>query len=148
MSHPIFTPSAVEQILTRIVQEKGEDYIYVDPTGRQAPNVRQCFYSTRSGQPSCGVGYVIHALVPEEKWREVVHDEWERGIPGSDEWERSIPASKDAFSLLTEDFGLDYEDEDDRRVISALERFQSLQDTGSPWGEALERFQSYVTGEE
>ena len=106
------TAEKARELLARAVAEKGEDYVYQPPEGRQ----RRCLY-VHPDSPGCIVGHVFHYLgvAPEVLAR------YEGSHAG-------LVASR-----LT---GVSPENP----VAIALTVAQDAQDAGEPWGRALQAF--------
>lgn len=101
-----------------IVADKGEDYVY-EPIRKGTHLTDGCFYHNE-GQPSCGVGHVLHRIgVPIEALK--LMDEG---------FETSIG---DQYSRLAQDHSITF----DIGAKSLMESFQDDQDNAISWGDAL-----------
>jgi hypothetical protein len=110
------TADAVTETLKRIVEEKGEDYIYQPFTGGQ------CYYADPvSGEPSCIVGHLLEEL-DSDGFRAVREREHFNG-------------TFDAIEAV-EEAGLDVPG----YVREALQIAQNTQDNCYSWGEAFDRY--------
>lgn len=116
----IMTDRAIADAIHKVVEEKGEDYIY---PGWGAT----CVYANKDGSPSCLVGHVIAALSPEDFERVVEYENYEIGVEGGGDTD-----IKSVVSAL--DLGIS------ERATQALREAQNAQDMGNKWGTALADF--------
>lgn len=109
------------ELLREVVAEEGEDFVY--KTGRGPVNAPNCMYAFQ-GKGDCGVGRVLVKL----------------GVPVKElEW---TYIREGAYSVGTADMILNALEEDEVLSVTPeatllLSNFQTLQDVGTPWGEAL-----------
>lgn len=115
-----FTDAEVAKALRETVEGR-EDYVY--DSGRI--NDGGCYYSMPNGSPSCLVGFVVAKLNPDA-FEKVV--EWEDGGDFGD--------VADMTNVTDGEFNISTE------VRRALQAAQEKQDSGAPWGEALDAFEA------
>lgn len=105
------------QLLEDAVDERGADYVY--------PHIGNCTY-TENGKPSCGVGLALYSAgVPITRLEAL-------------DTKGHIPSVYSIDRLLRD--VVDFQGD----AISVLGAFQSEQDYGAPWGEALQETRNYV----
>lgn len=117
----IITYEEVLERVTKVVDERGRDYVYDDHQG----DTEECRYFV-DGRPSCIVGHLIHGLGDEEFEREVREHELRSG---------SFPASM---------LNLQGEARFDEDALRFLQEAQRHQDRGLPWGRALDMAIDYM----
>lgn len=129
----VLKKDAVTEALRAAIAEKGEEYVY--PAWQEG-----CSYSTREGQPSCIVGWVVAALDPEvfKKVHEYEVDSGESTCVAN--LEKGTESSYEAEYY----FGLEFEDS---TLTEALQAAQDVQDTGGPWRVAQVAYDRVLAGE-
>jgi hypothetical protein len=119
------TPEAFVQAVRDVVAEKGREFVYDRPTRVNDGEPASCLYSPTDEYPhACLFGTALARLG--------------YSVPTRFEGEG-------IDTVLTELFGWTYTVRNDR-ILKAASRAQSLQDTGHPWGAALDRFESVIIG--
>lgn len=130
------TPRDVVEALRGAVEERGADYVYVNPQGQTAgvrddlDNLPSCFY-VHGTAPGCIAGTALVRLgVPLQNLLDF------EGSMASEAVEGTIP-------LIVEDFPTSYgakgyAAQDKINIVSRiLVAAQTVQDAGGTWGEAL-----------
>lgn len=139
--------------LEALVAEKGEDFRYKPKAGAA------CVYAETPDTPSCGVGYVVHALTPqylpilyamerEEPLDEFEGTDWSYDIPGGGVNAKALLIQGVNPVIRYNDGALDFEGESlipplndaDKGLAGAAEVFQELQDRGVRYGLCLEAY--------
>lgn len=109
----------VNMLANEAIKVKGEDYVYIDPSGNQAGphNMGGCWYVHGANDltPGCIVGHIIHAA----------------GVSLEDLREREMGASTLLESL--ENAAILKADKASRIYLIMVQRAQDL---GTPWGAA------------
>jgi hypothetical protein len=126
----------IQQYVTRLMEEavalKGEDYVYEQPTSNPDDILSPTCYYVWDNQPSCIVGHVLYAA----------------GVPLDDLHEHEGNAALMVAAALIPEWN-DGKDDSSRvgptRLVRALDKAQSAQDSGSTWGEALRAFKEELT---
>lgn len=123
------------EILEALVAERGDDFIYEAP-GADGDGNPGCAYAVEDEagnlSPSCGVGYVVHAVAPHLLPRLHRLDPGEHRYTGV----AAEPALRDYLPLNAEDgLGLVV----DSRALFLLKAFQFHQDARVPYRESLRR---------
>ena len=113
------TEESFVSALRAAVAEKGEDYVYTNPDGREAGDDGEatCHY-VHGDQPGCLVGNVLHRL----------------GVPLSVLELHEGGAAYEVMGRIRESGQLDF----DLGVRGAAEMAQNRQDAGYSWGYAME----------
>lgn len=135
----VLNTDAVTEVLTRLVAEKGEDYVYPPAVQSIYPT---CTYTTamEDGEyaPSCIVGHVIAELDPE-LFQELAKYELEEG------------SSLGVQELVHEGSpGYDFQEDnpqlivDDSTLAVALAMAQEIQDRGGTWANAVAAYQEVL----
>lgn len=124
------TRIAVVETLNALVEEFGADYMYEQP----AESGGLCVNTNIDGTPSCIVGHVIGRLSPDDlarlhakEWSEDWDREGDEATLYAGEW--AVNALQDVVPTLTIQ----------PDALAVLKVVQGLQDTGSPWGVAVEK---------
>lgn len=121
----------VIELLTEIVKEKGEDYVYTfTPPHGSTP---RCAYTTQEGKPSCLIGIMLGKVAPQIL--ELINKmEWNplRGPVGRVDSLHSIMRNREDWP---------FEDDD----IPALSAAQNAQDYGEPYGSVLRQIQPFYS---
>ena len=119
------TPEEFVQAVRDTVAEKGREFVYKRPSSADDPGPASCLYNPTDQYPhACLFGTALARLGVE--------------VPSRFEGEG-------IDTVLTELFGWEFTPENDQ-VLQAASRAQSLQDSGHPWGAALDRFESGLIG--
>lgn len=110
-------------LLNRAVEEKGADYVYPEEEKRNWKNIpggAVCSYYVSNGEarPSCIIGHVIEYLGLRDQFLP---------IQGQYEGKSGVSALNALGVRIT------------RRADVLLDTVQSEQDSGHPWGEAVEQ---------
>jgi hypothetical protein len=116
-----------KELLTEAVAEKGDDYVYTTPDGKQGTEEYQpvCLY-VHGDRPGCIVGHALHKA----------------GVTLAVlSYEERNDASGVLRSLRSADV-LDCED----GVSQLFQDVQSLQDRGVPWGQAVQQSLAELDG--
>lgn len=135
----VLKTDAVTEVLTRLVAEKGEDYVYPPAVQSKYPT---CTYSTATDDgefaPSCIVGHVI-AELDAELFRELAI------------YELRECSSMSVGELLREGSpDYDYHPDnpelvvDDSTLAVALTMAQEIQDRGGTWADAVAAYQDVL----
>lgn len=105
----------------QVVQERGADYIYINPDGESSADGADCRnWDCDADQPSCVVGWILYrAGVPKEEL-----------IRANDE---DVYVFKNYL-----------EDGDDGKTFVFLSHLQNCQDMGETWGDSLEKSRQIV----
>lgn len=122
----------VTQAIRQAVEEKGRDFIYEDYLGRSG-GLATCTYSDQAGAPSCIVGHVIRTLSPKEFTTLHVR-EWATDADEPSSW-----SADDALDMAHLDVP--------ERAELALVAAQKAQDSGYPWGSALDLYGAIVNSD-
>ena len=112
MTEENYTFDDVKRVLHELAAEK-PDYVYEKDRGET------CTYSTKDGKPSCIIGHVIYRLDPEV-------------------FQNLVELENDGEAIGIGDLPWAYQFRDFE--ITAMERAQTRQDTGEPWGYAVKAF--------
>jgi hypothetical protein len=107
-------------LLELAVEERGPDYVYEHPDGETGG----CFYFTRSGEPSCIVGWVLNRLGLKFEWGCATTTEDHGYIPN---------ATSVEFLIAKGHIDVDF------RTAVLLQVAQNLQDDDWYWGDAVQR---------
>lgn len=133
MSVPTLTTKTVMQAIDELIIERGPDYVYDQKAAGG------CFYSDENGAPGCFVGAIVAKLDPEAfkdlVVKEAPFDDGDGGVLGR------IPAGD--VSELVRSASINVESP---TLKQALERLQSIQDYGMPWGTARNAFHEALRG--
>jgi hypothetical protein len=121
----VITIEQVHEAMKKAVQEKGEDYTYVQYGG-------ECYYRhPDTKEKSCLIGHVLVEVGVES----TLIDALERFSIGA-----ILSEARPPFALpLREVF--------DKRTIYAMNVAQESQDQGSPWGDALADFEAAMSND-
>lgn len=113
-------------LLKRAVDEKGEDYVYVTPSGERAGNGASCLYF-HDEQPGCIVGHALH-YVGIKREDLIFEDKY-----GLNDLNVETGINEPHLVGLLRDCNVEFTDE----AHAILTRAQSEQDSGTPWGPVL-----------
>lgn len=130
------TKEKVQEILQEIVDKVGETYVYEQPTYKGYDEytddpvdvkAEECYYSTPDGAPGCLVGQLLAREFPEY-YKEIHHNEWDETKENG-----TVPKAEPVYCLP----GISLKFTDD--ALAYLAHVQNKQDTGTPWGAAIEQ---------
>ena len=122
----IYTDEQVVEIAERVVAEFGLDYVYPKRADQNATRSNGCDY-VRDGQPSCLAGRIVHRMGMPLDMLAMFEGHGVQTVVG----QARLLGVVDPYPNMERPISIS------NRAARALGMAQSMQDSGSTWGEAL-----------